>query len=143
MYENPILMDSTFQSGDCSYLLGFSVVSVLLSLFLVLFVKLLQSMWFGNIYVWKEQQNVCAHATIGRKEIFWGWIFYVCKVVYERGVTMGKDTLEIFFLKPLVFLPSENHQFFEDLWIFFKKIELEVFWISKFLKLKTIDYQKN
>jgi hypothetical protein len=53
---------------------------------------------------------------------------------------MGKDTLEINFCKTFGLFSSENNQFFEDLWIFFKKIGIGGFWISKFLKFKTIDY---
>jgi hypothetical protein len=57
------------------------------------------------------------------------------EIVHERGVTMGKDTLEINFCKTFSFFSSENH-----LWRFvnlFQKIGIGG---SKFLKLKTIDY---
>jgi hypothetical protein len=89
-------MDSTFHSGDCSYLLGFSVVGLLSGVFLVLFVKLLQTMWFGKMFafdsnletfVCEKINKMCVHiTTIGWKEISLQWFFDVCRdCAWERS----------------------------------------------------------
>jgi len=49
------------------------------------------------------------------------------EIVHERGVTMGKDTLEINFCKTFGLFSSENNQFLKICESFSKKLELEVF----------------
>lgn len=56
-----------------------------------------------------------------------GFFFMYVEIVHERGVTMGKDTLEINFCKTFGLFSSENNQFLKICESFSKKLELEVF----------------